>query len=238
MDNINKGQINSKTFLKRVAVISAFALVLCIPMSNAYAVPPVNVANCVYNDFYNNHECCWTETDPNDPEQIEIYKCQTCWVEKGTVNCTSPYPDQRAPPTTGENIVPEIEGGIEQPPSQNTPPIRSDNSVAPNDGSNVIDEQQANTNSPPTDQRVPPGNVGVLEQLEDSSNNEQSQESEESTDTNNVETTSDSQENDDTSNSETTNSLSKRGNTQSSPVPPECPKQGPIPPDCTMKPKF
>jgi hypothetical protein len=30
----------------------------------------------------------------------------------------------------------------------------------------------------------------------------------------------------------------KKGNIQNSPVPPECPKKGPIPPNCTLKPKF
>jgi len=41
-----------------------------------------------------------------------------------------------------------------------------------------------------------------------------------------------------TNNSESTTSLAKKGNSQASPVPPECPKQGPIPPNCTLKPKF
>ena len=41
-----------------------------------------------------------------------------------------------------------------------------------------------------------------------------------------------------TSSPEQTTSFSKKGNDQNSPTPPECPKQGPIPPDCTMKPKF
>jgi hypothetical protein len=41
-----------------------------------------------------------------------------------------------------------------------------------------------------------------------------------------------------TSNSEQSTSLAKKGNGQNSPVPPKCPKQAPIPPDFTMKPKF
>lgn len=35
-----------------------------------------------------------------------------------------------------------------------------------------------------------------------------------------------------------TTGFAKKGNSQTSPVPPECPKQGPIPPNCTLKPKF
>ena len=41
-----------------------------------------------------------------------------------------------------------------------------------------------------------------------------------------------------TNNSESTTNFAKKGNTQTSPIPPECPKQGPIPPNCTLKPKF
>jgi hypothetical protein len=37
---------------------------------------------------------------------------------------------------------------------------------------------------------------------------------------------------------EQTTSFAKKGSNQMSPTPPECPKQGPIPPDCTLKPKF
>jgi len=45
--------------------------------------------------------------------------------------------------------------------------------------------------------------------------------------------------NSETSNSEQTTNFAKKGSDQMSPTtPPECPKQGPIPPDCTMKPKF
>ena len=44
--------------------------------------------------------------------------------------------------------------------------------------------------------------------------------------------------NSETASAEFTTSFSKKGNTQNSPIAPECPKQGPIPPNCTMKPKF
>jgi hypothetical protein len=240
MANIINTQTNAKTFFKRVTMISSIALVLSVTMSSAYAIPPEHPESCQIDDTADQDlwQCCWTETDPSDPEQIEIYKCQHCWIDNGKVDCSTPDPDPSPFPTREEDISPGDSGVIEQPPSDNTPPIRSDNSVSPNQDSNIIDETQPNSNPPQFDQRVPAGNVGILEQLEDSSNNEQSQESQESTETNNVETASISQENDETSNSETTTSLSKRGNTQNSPVPPECPKQGPIPPDCTMKPKF
>ncbi|HEU5120613.1 MAG TPA: hypothetical protein VFT71_06470 [Candidatus Nitrosocosmicus sp.] len=43
---------------------------------------------------------------------------------------------------------------------------------------------------------------------------------------------------DDTDSEQQTSFFAKKGSGQNSPVPPECPNQGPIPPDCTMKPKF
>jgi hypothetical protein len=218
---------------KLVIFVVGLLLVVSLTCSSfftytAFAAPPswgFNTSNNCTTDQSNTlsqKTCCWTENvepgtgNPDLGGNQEKY-CQTCsqvyqdgqWV----YDCDEPELQFRTAPTTEESIF-------------------------PNDDSKVLDEQQPNPTSPLTDQRVPPGNVGILEQLEDSSNDEQSQESKELTETNNVETASNSQENDETSNSETTTSLSKKGNTQNSPVPPECPKQGPIPPDCTMKPKF
>ena len=157
--------------------------------------------------------CCWREPVPGKilPETY----CQTCDTDGNNCGDKELQMDLVKTPETA------------RPPTNDEPVLE-----------NPETEQQPDPGSPPTNQRVPPVNVGILEQLEDSSNNEQSQESDEPTDTNNADTAYNSQEIDELSNSETTNSLSKRGNTQNSPVPPECPKQGPIPPDCTMKPKF
>ena len=178
MDNIINAQISAKTLLKRITMISAiaFTLVLFITLSNVYAVPPEHGGNCESEEDLTpgvpSFWCCWTETDPSDPEQIEINKCQHCWIENGVVDCAPPVPDPNAPPTTKEDISPGDTGVIEQPPSETTPPIRSDNSVAPNEDSNAIDEQQSNPRLPLTNERVPPGNVGILKQLEDTSNSE------------------------------------------------------------------
>ena len=180
MDNTTYIQTNTKAFLKRVTIITAFtfSLFLYITSSNVYAEPPHGGGDCENLDPGDGVEvlwCCWTETDPTDPEKIEIYECQVCNVYDDGVDCNPPVPDPDAPPTTKEDIAPENTGVIEQPPTENEPPIRSDNSVSPIDDSNSKDEQQSNPNSPLTDQRVPPGNVGVLEQLEDSSNNQNSE---------------------------------------------------------------
>ena len=183
MDNIINAQTSAKTLLKTVSMISAIALVLSITPSNVNAVDPDqgwHDGQCDPPLFYPDktvYICCWTETEEDDPEKIEINKCQRCEVPHGgVINCDPPFPDPTAPPTTKEDISPENTGGIEQPPPKtNEPPIKSGDSVAPIDDSNSIDEQQPNSNSPAIDQRVPPGNVGGLEQLDDSSNNQNSE---------------------------------------------------------------
>ncbi len=150
-------------------------------MSNVYAAP-------MSPEFTNSNEC-WTVPQPDAPgvyastccwtvvdaEGIELDYCQTCDYDPFTrthSGCSDVYRADMVSPDTGR-LPPSSLGDmpvLEQPPKTNEPPIRSDNSVGPNDDSNAIDEQQSNPNSPQSEQRVPAGNVGVLEELEDSSN--------------------------------------------------------------------
>jgi hypothetical protein len=105
------------------------------------------------------YDCCWTETDPADPEQIEIYKCQFCYVPAegaGGPHCDPPRPGSTAPPTTGENIVPGDTGVLEQPPT-----FAPFDPTAPLQGG-VLEQQEPPT--PPT--FAPRTSPGVLEQLE------------------------------------------------------------------------
>ena len=92
--------------------------------------------------------CCWKETDE---EGISIDYCQNCNIdtEKGDItnDCGEKHPRHLSPPTTNENIAPE-------------------------DGKIIDQTKQSNTNPPLNDQRVPAGNVSVLEQLEATSNNQ------------------------------------------------------------------
>ncbi len=243
MDNIINTHINAKTLLKTVAVISSIALVLSITLTNAYAVPPERIESCQKDETAAGDlwQCCWTETDPADPEKIEIYLCQHCFISDGKVECNPPEPDPTPiPPTTREDISPGDTEILEQTPTTNNPSIKSDNSVFPNEDSNVLYESQPSTNPTFNSNKgtIIEENLAQDQPMQFSSNDEQSQESEELTETDNVDTASNVQENDDSSTSETTASFGKKGNSQTSPVPPECPKQGPIPPDCTMKPKF
>ncbi|WP_458745976.1 hypothetical protein [Candidatus Nitrosocosmicus sp. T] len=168
MNNIINAQTSAKTYLKRVTMIATIVLVLSITLSNVDAVPNKS----------NDKETTCKSTGKESANGLEIVEC--CWFDfvkpgtgfgggsveeycsecedggsRGKINCSEPELQYRTGPTTDE-------------------------SVFPNDDSNAIDEQQPNPSSPLTDQRVPPGNVGVLEQLEDSSNNQNS----ESADTN------------------------------------------------------
>lgn len=91
--------------------------------------------------------CCWREPIPGQILGQEY--CQTCTSDGK--NCGDKEkkmdpiktPQSARPPTNNDQVL-----------------------------ENPETEQQPNPNSPITDQRVPPGNVGVLEQLEDSSNSE------------------------------------------------------------------
>jgi hypothetical protein len=239
----------SKSTFTLVLYAMVISLIFSISISNVYAAPnaaPSN-ADCGVELSWDGpsyafvQTCCWTESDPADPEGIELYFCQMCDYNpetKTASGCGEKYPQGPPRPPSGP-VAPQQEDVLEQPSTENAPPIRSDNSVGPNDDNNAIDEQQStNPTFNPNKGTISEENLVQDQPIQFSSNDEQSQETEESIEENNVETASNSQENDETSNSETPTSLSKRGNTQNSPVPPECPKQGPIPPDCTMKPKF
>ena len=73
-----------------------------------------------------------------------------------------------------------------------------------------------------------------------SANNGESQESEKLTEANSANIASNNQENDissrsDTTDSEMPTSFAKKGKYSELPCSPECLKQGPMPPDCTMK---
>ena len=184
--------------------------------------------------------CCWTVVDA---EGIELDYCQTCqnYSGFGHANCGPVYPASKVTADTGRLPPGGLDNTptLEQQPTENVPPPKSDESIVPNDDSKVLDESQPiNPTFNSNKGSIINENLAEDQPMQFSSNDEQSQESDESTETNDAETESNTQEIDDSSNSETTTSLSKRGNTQNSPVPPECPKQGPIPPDCTMKPKF
>lgn len=91
------------------------------------------------------------------------------------------------------------------------------------------------------DETRAPINEGVLDQTftsDGNDNTDNSNNTEILTQSENHSPPSSSSLSSETSNSEQTTSFSKKGNGQNSPTPPDCPKQGPILPDCTMKPKF
>jgi hypothetical protein len=116
-------------------------------------------ADCEEDVFTDTTYCCWTETDPSDPEGIDLNYCQSC----STNGCEPKRPDRRPEgPTTGEGISPGVTGGLEQPPT-----FSPFNPAAPLQGG-VLEEQQ-----PPTPPPSAPGaSPGILEQQEQGSSPE------------------------------------------------------------------
>jgi hypothetical protein len=100
-------------------------------------------------------QCCWTETDPDDPEGIELYYCQQC--QYGTTNCGEKYPRGAPTPPTSGPVAP-LEGGVlEQPPTA-TPPLFGENTnVPPTRGI----EQPPMTTTPQAPPRLPGGGANV-----------------------------------------------------------------------------
>jgi hypothetical protein len=115
--------------------------------------------------------CCWTERE-RVPGQIlakEVKYCQTCATDGKRSDCNPKVAQMTTPPTTGENVLPEVAeqpeqplfggqndagvpptGGIEQPPMTTTPQIPP---RLPGGGANVPTEG-GSAEQPP--QTVPP----------------------------------------------------------------------------------
>ncbi len=144
-------QTDAKSNMRIITLIFSIALTLYIPISYANAVPQdpnFSGGKCEDNPAALVVTCCWYESDE---EGIEIRYCQHCDIDiktgDVTNNCGEKHLVGYMPPPYKGNVVPE--------------------------GDIVIDDaKQPNPQSPVTDQRVPLGNVGTLEQLEDSSNNQ------------------------------------------------------------------
>jgi hypothetical protein len=154
MNNIIKAQRDTKSHIRTITLIFAIGLAFFAPMLNAYAVPQdsnFGGGQCKDSPEALSVTCCWYESDE---EGIEIRYCQHCDIDLNTGdvtnNCGEKHPVGLMPSTSNGN-------------------------VGPNDGEIIDDTQQPNYNSPLTDQRVQPGNLGVLEQSEESSNNQNSE---------------------------------------------------------------
>lgn len=140
-----------------MTLIMGFSVVLMIPLSQIFALPPdpgysngegryCNDLDVVENDGY--VTCCWFEEPSGNPGGTLDRYCQTCKSHDGnTLEC-----DQK-----------ELQFKTKQP--------ASEDSVFPTEDGKAVDDQQPNPSSPLTDQRVLP-NEGVLEQSDDSPNNQ------------------------------------------------------------------
>jgi hypothetical protein len=137
-----------------VVVTATFTAALIFSSSNAFALPPdPGYSNgegvyCNDMDVVQNEgalTCCWFEEPNSNPGGTLERYCQTCTTDGQKLIC-----DQK-----------ELQF--------NTAPPKSGDSVFQGDDKAVDD--QRNPKSPLSDQRIIPGN-GVLEQPEDSSNNQ------------------------------------------------------------------
>jgi hypothetical protein len=63
-------------------------------------------------------DCCWTETDPDDPEGIELYYCQEC-TQNG---CAEKRPASQGPTRPPSGPVAPLQGGVLEQLEQNEQP--------------------------------------------------------------------------------------------------------------------
>lgn len=222
------------------AFISVFVVALVyssISGFNVFAAPKeapssaeckeYSTSNAVYG-FFTVTDCCWTETDPNDPEGIELYWCQSC-TQNG---CSEKRPASQGPTPPPPGPVAPLQGGVLEQLQNDQPPLfgRNEAAVPPTGGI----EQPFTTTTPPLFGNIPQGGgFGVLQESEtpptfgqvapltDEEEAQVQEPDEQISEEDGQVIAKDEDEDDD-----------------DGPVPPECPTTGPIPPDCTLKPKF
>ncbi|MDN5846231.1 MAG: hypothetical protein L0H53_08160 [Candidatus Nitrosocosmicus sp.] len=95
--------------------------------------------------------------------------CCTTEISTGNMWCTTC--DDTNPPSNCSQRELQMK---EQPPTTDDQPTKSGDSVFPNEDGKAVDD--SNPKSPLTDQRALPSNEGVLEQSDDSSNNQDNNE--------------------------------------------------------------
>jgi hypothetical protein len=123
-------------------------------------------ADCDENPISDTAQCCWTETDPNDPEGIELNWCQSC----STNGCNPKFPAPVGPRPPPSGPVAPLQGGVleqtptpppsgpaaplqegevlQQPPSQGVaPPLTRGQGVLPEDG--VLQQPPADDGTAP-----------------------------------------------------------------------------------------
>jgi hypothetical protein len=109
MDSTINLQINTKTLLRTLTVISVFTLVLSIPLSSADAVPqdPSFGGECRDNEITLTVTCCWYESDDGD-----TILCQTCDIniETGDISKEDCKPSKPMPfkPSTSDYRPPLV----------------------------------------------------------------------------------------------------------------------------------
>jgi hypothetical protein len=149
--------IHTKPAIFVVTSVTVVALVYSsISTFNLFAVPsevPGTYKCEVTEDPF--QKCCWTEKDPDDPEGIELYYCQTC--NRLTGQCSDKYPNLAPTPPTIDPTAP-LQGGVLEQPEQ--PPLfggQNEGAVPPTGGI----EQPPTTTTPQVPPRLPGGGANV-----------------------------------------------------------------------------
>jgi hypothetical protein len=155
--------------------------------------------------------CCWEERVPGKlPPLNKVRYCQTCYTEPNSVKQAGCFPKekQQSSPTPSSPLAEPLQPGGVF--EQSPPPIISSPKT---DG--VLEQQQPDQGTTQTNDDNQPLVKNKAKRSEDGGGTleQQPQTHEELP-------------------------LKKRGNNDNSPTPPACPDKGPIPPDCTLKPKF
>jgi hypothetical protein len=179
--------------------------------------------------------CCQDETGS---QGIVIRWCTVCDATSPPSNCSPRFNSGTVPitpPKSNDGGSPKDDGVLPQPPL--TPPKSNDAQVS--NGSGPIQQTPPppstalqQTTCPDGSARDASGNCPLVTQtppspaLNNNNNN------------NNNNPTPDHQKGSNLGQIGGGQSVTKKGNSDNSPTPPACPDKGPIPPDCTLKPKF
>jgi hypothetical protein len=197
-----------------IVVISLLVIALIFSSysrSDVFAKGKVTTGSLDCSSGENGREmCCQDETGS---QGIVIRWCTICDATSPPSNCTPRFNSGSipiTPPKSNDAQVPNGGGPIQQTP----PPLTALQQTTCPDGS----ARDASGNCPLVTQTPPPPALN--------NNN------------NNNNPTPDHQKGSNLGQIGGGQSVTKKGNSDNSPTPPACPDKGPIPPDCTLKPKF
>jgi hypothetical protein len=219
------------------AVVALLFLAVVLVYNNSSVVvfavpregPALDEQDCTYTgtDVVKS-TCCWTEKERGPYPKIgttEVKYCQTCYIDNdsGTTYC-KPKEKQAATPSSPSGplapFTPLQEDGVLQPPTGQgaAPPLIQGQGALPQQGI-TQQEQPANVEQAQPETEGTPTMKNKEKLLKDTGDNVLEQQQSPQT-------------------GEELPAKKRGTNNDNSPTPPACPDKGPIPPNCTLKPKF